>query len=95
MRTWPGKNVAVSWEFEPFEGLTHLWPEGEQAVRRFLSTPRWSEQVRIKYEMRERLSASKYAAATTGLPIQCNSLAAHPMLLADHPTAMKPEDDYH
>jgi len=47
VRTWPGKNVAVTWEFEPYEGLEALWPSG--SFERYLNEQTWSKQVRMKY----------------------------------------------
>jgi hypothetical protein len=44
VRTWPGKNIAVTYEFEPYEGLERLWPDG--AFERYVADPKWSSQVR-------------------------------------------------
>lgn len=48
VRTWPGKNVAVTYEFEPYEGIDQLWPD-QSDFQRFLDEPLWSRQVRMKY----------------------------------------------
>ena len=44
VRTWPGKNVAVTWEFEPYEGIEALWPG--DSFERYLADAKWSSQVK-------------------------------------------------
>jgi len=68
VRTHPGKNVAVTWEFEPFEGLEQLWPpseDGQDSFRGYLDDPKWSSQVRVKYA-NKRLVTVRHGA------IACN-----------------------
>ena len=85
VRTWPGKNVAVTWEFEPYEGLDALWPGGERTFHRFLNADRWSAQVRMKYR-------NKHMVTTQGGAIACNETVS-PSTASDfkcndnHPTA--------
>ena len=62
VRTYPAKNVAVTWEFEPYEGLEQLWPDDFQ---KYLKLGRWSSQVRFKYR-------NKKAVTTRHGPIACN-----------------------
>ena len=63
VRTWPGKNIAVTIEFEPYEGLDALWPA--DSFERYLREPRWSKQVRVKYA-NKRLVTTRHGA------IRCN-----------------------
>ena len=89
------RNVAVAIEFEPFargDEQRH-WPD-DVLERYHWPGLFWAEQVRIKYEMRERLSAANYASATTGRPIRCGRLAKHPIMLAEHPRAMQDDHSY-
>jgi len=68
VRTWPGRNAAVTWEFEPFEGLDNLWPrgpEGEDLFQTYLRDDKWSSQTRLKYSM-------KTLVTMRGGPIACN-----------------------
>ena len=74
MRTWPGKNIAVTWEFEPFEGIEALWPQG--SFERYLHDPKWSSQVRIKYE-------NKWRTTMRHGPIRCNETIAAGLITAD------------
>ena len=67
------RNVAVAIEFEPFSrDGERVWPVDVLARYRWPGLF-WAEQVRIKYEMRERLGATRYASATTGVPVRCES----------------------
>ena len=63
VRTWPGRNVAVTWEFEPYEGLTELWPQ--DSLQQYLRDPVWSRQTRTKY-------ANKRSVTVQGGAIRCN-----------------------
>ena len=54
----PGKNVAVAWEFEPFEGLEALWPAAHGRFADFLDEGTWSAQVRLKYRMKTLVTRS-------------------------------------
>ena len=50
VRTWPGRNIAVTWEFEPYEGVEQLWPNDDfQEYLNMEGTLMWSRQVRMKY----------------------------------------------
>ena len=74
VKSHPGRNVAVAVEFEPFErGVEQHWPRDVLQRYRWGGTF-WAEQVRIKYAMRERLAARRYAAGSTGRPIKCAAL---------------------
>lgn len=68
VRTWPGRNVAITFEFEPYEGLEALWPanggEGHLTFRHYLQAGKWSEQARIKYRNKQLVTAR-------GGPIRC------------------------
>jgi hypothetical protein len=65
--SWPGRNVAVAWEFEPYEGIEQLWPP-EADFHGYVHDPRRSQQVRTKY-YNKRLTSMRY------LPIACNASA--------------------
>jgi len=68
VRTWPGRNAAVTWEFEPYEDLGSLWPpsaNGEDSFHSWLDEPLWSKQTRLKYHMKRLIT-------TRGGPIACN-----------------------
>ena len=43
VRTSPGRNVAVTFEFEPYEGLESLWPG--DTFHKYIDGPKWSDQV--------------------------------------------------
>ena len=77
-----GRNVAVAVEFEPFErnGESH-WPDEVLGRYRWPGLF-WAEQVRIKYEMRQRLGPRQYTSPITRVPIRCESLEEHPMLFS-------------
>jgi hypothetical protein len=48
IRTGPGRNAAVTWEFEPYEGLANLWPLdsfGQDTFEEYLADGLWSSQV--------------------------------------------------
>jgi hypothetical protein len=78
VRTWPGKNVAVTWEFEPYEGLEQLWPDG--AFQQYLAEPSWSKQTRSKYAHKRRVTMrhggiacnETVPASTTANSFQCS-----------------------
>ena len=44
VRTWPGRNAAVTFEFEPYEGLSSLWPG--DSFSEHLRDGKWSNQAR-------------------------------------------------
>lgn len=71
VRTHDARNVAVTWEFEPYEGLEALWPDSERAFRQFLDESLWSSQVRLKYRM-------KHAVTKRGGRIACNGTLPAP-----------------
>ena len=55
--------MAVTWEFEPYEGLTELWPQ--DSLQQYLRDPVWSRQTRTKY-------ANKRSVTVRGGAIRCN-----------------------
>ena len=77
------RNVAVAVEFEPFaeHGQQRHWPADVRA-RHAWPGLFWAEQVRIKYEMRQRLGPRQYTSPITRVPIRCESLEEHPMLFS-------------
>ncbi len=68
VRTLPGRNIAVTWEFEPYEGLDQLWPTDDErfTLQAFLREKRWSKQVRVKYR-------NKHLVTRKGGRIACNA----------------------
>jgi hypothetical protein len=74
VRTRPGRNVAVTWEFEPYEGVEQLWP-GQDAFKNYMHENTWSMQVRIKY-------ANKKLVTVRHGAIACNESVA-PTITAD------------
>ena len=79
------RNIAIAVEFEPFNmhDTERHWPSDVLARYRWPGLF-WEEQIRIKYEMRERLGASRYTSIMTGKPITCESAPVkHPMLFAE------------
>jgi hypothetical protein len=64
VRTRPGRNIAVTWEFEPYEGVEALWPDRRDFAR-FLRDPKWSRQVQRKYS-NKKLVTTRHGA------IRCN-----------------------
>jgi hypothetical protein len=90
VHSYPGRNLAVAIEFQPLDGdVERHWPP--EVVSRFhWKGLFWAEQVKIRYEMRERLGRSHYASAQSesqeagrpGSTITCDKLAP-PALFAD------------
>ena len=78
-----GRNVAIAIEFEPFghDGERH-WPADVSSRYRWPGLF-WAEQVRIKYEMRERLGPTRYTSPITNAPIRCDSFAKHPTFFSE------------
>ena len=74
IKSLPGRNVAVAVEFEPFvQHVLPLWPR-EVLERYHWKGTFWAERVRIKYEMRQRLSATQYESTATGELVTCDEV---------------------
>lgn len=75
VQTWPGRNVAVAWEMEPYEGVEQLWPD-PAAFAAYRAEPKMSAQVRVKYANKRRVTIAHG-------PVACNATLPPSVTAAD------------
>ena len=75
VQTWPGRNVAVAWEMEPYEGVEQLWPD-PAAFAAYRSEPKMSAQARVKYANKRRVTMAHG-------PVACNATLPPSVTAAD------------